>query len=343
MVKKKKQTKLDEKYRPRYLKDVLGNKYIIDKLKDMVKSKNIPHLLFAGHAGLGKTTSAFAICNELYGINNKKLNVLELNASDERGIDVIRHKVKEFVKYFNPDNEFINNNTEINFCIVILDEAEALTPQAQKALKRIMEEFAHKARFIIITNTLKDIKDPIQSRCVVMKFKPIKNSEIIKRIDYVCKKENFKLAEDAKKYIIEQSNGDMRRVLNTLELAKVQSLHSDLVTIDFFQKTMVSNKQYKRLLELSLQKKIKEAYSYYINMLKNGIELNDIISQINEIIIDIEKIPNLMKAGIILAGIESIKLLLNGGNSINSGLGYIAELSVISTKYKPNKNKGGKK
>ncbi|HDJ96743.1 MAG TPA: AAA family ATPase, partial [Candidatus Aenigmarchaeota archaeon] len=145
-----------EKYRPKTFDDIINQEHVVKRLKAFVKEKNIPHMLFAGPAGTGKTTSALVLARELYG-NAWRQNVYELNASDARGIDVIRSQVKEFAR--------MKAIGEVPFKIIILDEADNMTPDAQQALRRIMEDYTNVTRFILLCNYSSKIIDPIQSRC----------------------------------------------------------------------------------------------------------------------------------------------------------------------------------
>lgn len=185
-----------EKYRPRELNEVINQKHVIERLKAFVKEKNIPHMLFAGPAGCGKTTAAFAIAHELYG-ESWRQNILSLNASDERGIDVIRGKVKDFAR-----TRAIGN---VPFRLIFLDESDALTPEAQQALRRTMEAFSSISRFILAANFSSRIIDPIQSRCAVFRFSVLKDSDAKEYVERIIKGEKLKVDESAIDAIIKLS------------------------------------------------------------------------------------------------------------------------------------------
>lgn len=201
-----------EKYRPAVLDDVIGQTAIIAKLKDFVKARNFPSMIFAGPAGVGKTTSAIAMAKELYG---KRINesFLELNASDSRGIEIVRGKVKEFARTLSMDTNTVK--------IVFLDEADALTPEAQHALRRTMEKYSAGTRFILSANYSSKIIDPIQSRCVVLRFKPLKEEEMINYVKRVVKKEGLEISDKAVEALLYVSEGDLRKLTNTLQSAAV--------------------------------------------------------------------------------------------------------------------------
>ena len=174
-----------EKYRPEKLGDIVGQKDVIGSLEALLKKPNqMPHLMFSGSAGLGKTTTGLCIAKQVLG-KSWKDSTLELNASDERGIDMVRERVKKF-------SRFAGLDTEIPFKIIILDEADEMTSGAQTALRRIIEDTARYCRFIIIANNISKIIDPIQSRCAVFKFTAVPKEDSIARLEYIAKSEKIK-------------------------------------------------------------------------------------------------------------------------------------------------------
>ena len=199
-----------EKYRPRRLDDVVNQKGIIKRLKQFIKDESMPHLIFAGPAGTGKTTSALAMVRELYG---RKMAVnttfLELNASDARGIDVIRTYIKDFAKAKPP--------SDIPFKILILDEADNMTAPAQQALRRTMEKYTRNCRMILICNYSNKIIPPIQSRCVVFRFSSLSNEDIKTRLKFVANKEGITVSSDGLNALVDVSKGDCRRAINYLQ------------------------------------------------------------------------------------------------------------------------------
>jgi len=199
-----------EKYRPRTLDDVVNQRGIIKRLKQFLKGKSMPHLIFAGPAGTGKTTSALAMVRELYG-SQMAVNetFLELNASDARGIDVIRTYIKDFAKARPPAN--------IPFKILILDEADNMTSAAQQALRRTMEKYTQNCRMILICNYSNKIIPPIQSRCVVFRFSSLSNDDIKKRIKKIAQREGLDLSGDGANALLDVARGDLRRAINYLQ------------------------------------------------------------------------------------------------------------------------------
>lgn len=201
-----------EKYRPAKLDDIIGQTAIVDRLRAFVKEKSFPSMIFSGPAGVGKTTSAVAMAKELYG-DSINMAFLELNASDQRGIEIIRGKVKEFAKTIPLATGLVK--------IIFLDEADALTSEAQHALRRTMEKYSATTRFILSANYASKIIEPIQSRCVVLRFKPLKEDEMRKYIERIVAGEGLAIDEKGIESLIYVSEGDLRKITNTLHGAAI--------------------------------------------------------------------------------------------------------------------------
>lgn len=197
-----------ERYRPKTLSDVLGQAPAVERLKGYVKQKNLPHLLFAGPAGTGKTTCALALAREFFG-DAYGQSFLELNSSDERGIDVVRGKIKDFARTL--------SLAEVPFKLIFLDESDALTQDAQQALRRTMEQYSKNVRFILSANYSSRIIEPIQSRCAVFRFSPLNDEEIASLVQKVAKSEGLQLDAAAVKAVVSVSEGDARKSLNVLQ------------------------------------------------------------------------------------------------------------------------------
>jgi len=202
-----------EKYRPQDFEEIVGQVDIITKLEAFIKQKSMPHCMFAGPAGTGKTTSALVMAKKLYG-QSWKSNFMETNASDERGIDVVRNKIKEFARV---------KPLGADFKIIFLDECDALTPQAQQALRRTMEKFTSTTRFILSCNYSSKIIAPIQSRCAVFRFRPVNADDLTKRIKVIVSKEKLSMEKDGMEALLEVARGDIRSAVNLLQSVAITS------------------------------------------------------------------------------------------------------------------------
>jgi len=200
-----------EKYRPRSLVDMVNQEHVVSRLRSMLKCKDIPHLLFAGPPGTGKTAAILAFARDLYGEEKYRESCLELNASDSRGIDVIRTDVKNFARTLSLG--------DVPFKILILDEADSMTSEAQHALRRTMERFARTCRFCLICNYSGRIIQPIQSRCALFRFTPLIRDDMAGRLLYIAEKEGLEVEDGGIEAILEIAGGDMRGAINTLQTA----------------------------------------------------------------------------------------------------------------------------
>jgi replication factor C small subunit len=203
-----------EKYRPVRLADIVGQEEIVERLQSYVKSGSMPHLLFTGNAGVGKTTAAIALAREFFG-ETWHMNFRELNASDERGIDVVRNQIKQFAR--------ISPLGGASFKILFLDEADALTSDAQAALRRTMENYAMTCRFILSCNYSSKIIDPIQSRCAIYRFGSLSSEAVKEEIRRISRHEGLQVSSQAEEAIVYVAQGDMRRAINALQGAAILS------------------------------------------------------------------------------------------------------------------------
>ncbi|MFT4343164.1 MAG: replication factor C small subunit [Candidatus Woesearchaeota archaeon] len=282
-----------EKYRPATFTEMVGQEDIIPRVKAFVESKNMPHLLFSGPAGVGKTTLALIIARELFG-DTWKQNVLELNASDERGIDVVRVKVKDFAR--------TRAIGDAPFKIIYLDECDALTKEAQQALRRTMENYTQTCRFVLSCNYSSKIIDPIQSRCAVFRFKPIPKEHMNKIIDTIATKENITVTPDAKNALYIVSQGDCRKAENILQSCAILKKEIDEGTI-YEMASQARPEEIKKVLESALKGEFIPARKKLLDvMLQYGLSGIDVIKQIqqeiwNLDISDREKINLIDKCG----------------------------------------------
>ena len=261
-----------EKYRPRRLIDIINQNEIVDRLKHFAKTKSMPHLIFAGPPGTGKTTAALALAYDLFGENYRQ-NVLELNASDARGIDVVRTRVKGFAR--------ASGYGEVPFKLMILDEADNMTADAQQALRRTMEKYTRNTRFILDCNYSSKIIEPIQSRTVVFRFTPLSNEDITERLEYIAKKEGVDLTAEGLSAILYVAGGDMRKAINILQAA---SAFSGSVDEDVVYKVTgkARPQEIEEMINLALKGKFIESREKLRELLiKYGLSGVDVIRQIH--------------------------------------------------------------
>ena len=214
-----------ERYRPSTVSEIKGQQAVVARLTAYSSKKTFPHLLFAGPPGTGKTTAALALTRDVFGTDFRR-NILEMNASDERKLESIRTKVKQFAR--------TAPSPGTTFKVIFLDEADALTPDAQGALRRIMEQNSETCRFILSCNYSSKIIEPIQSRCAVFRFRPLDKEQILERISVVANNEGIKIENQAADAIAKVSLGDLRKAITSLQVAA--SLDSN-VTRDLVYET----------------------------------------------------------------------------------------------------------
>jgi len=258
-----------EKYRPKKLHDIVGQEQIVGRLEAYVKARSMPHLLFAGSAGVGKTTAAMAIAREMFG--DITHDFLELNASDERGIDVVRSKIKDFARTMPLFGDFK---------IIFLDESDSLTSEAQNALRRTMEQYTGTCRFILSCNYSSKIIEPIQSRCAVFRFTRLTRESVKKYLEKILKAEGVKHDEAGLEAILYVSEGDMRRAINILQsAAALGAVNEDHV---YSITTRARPEDIKTLLTLALSGKFLDARNLLDKlMLSVGLSGEDILLQMN--------------------------------------------------------------
>ncbi|MBI4174418.1 MAG: replication factor C small subunit [Candidatus Aenigmarchaeota archaeon] len=282
-----------EKHRPRDFSELAGQEQITKRLAEFAKIKSLPHMMFSGPAGCGKTTAALIMARLLFG-DAWKHNFLDLNASDERGIDVIRSKVKEFAR--------TKSLGAAPFKLIFLDEADALTNEAQNALRRTMENYTNTARFIISCNYSSKIIEPIQSRCAVFRFKPLNAERIENRLSNIATKENLKINKNALEAAAELAEGDMRKAVNILQAAATTK--TEISEDDIFEiASRAKPKEIGVMLANAAKGDFKSARENLKRLvIEQGLSGRDIISGIHRQVFDLDvperaKIAMLEKVG----------------------------------------------
>ena len=261
-----------EKYRPQTLDDMTNQTEIVSRLKMFVQEKNLPHLLFVGPAGVGKTTSILALARDLYGQGYRNFT-LELNASDERGIDVIREKVKNFART-------AAIASPVSFKILIMDEADSLTSAAQHALRRTMEIYTRTCRFCLIGNYSENIIDPIQSRCSIFRFSPLDEKDMKAYIMNIVKREQIDIIEEGLDAVYQASGGDLRKATNLLQAAAATKDVIDDVSI-YEVLGKVSPERVRAMIQRSLKGDFLEAREILRELLiDQGLAPDDIIRMV---------------------------------------------------------------
>ncbi len=267
-----------EKYRPRRLSEIIGQKNIVERLSAYARTKSMPHMLFAGPAGSGKTTAAIALARELYG-DQWRDSLIELNASDERGIDVVRGKVKDFAR--------AAPIGELRFKIIFLDEADSLTSDAQAALRRTMERYTQTCRFILSCNYSSKIIPPIQSRCAVFRFRPLGEAEVKTYLGRIASAEGLDITGDGMSAICELAAGDLRKATNVLQVSA--SLGSRVDQDVVFESTeSIKPSEVKDLLTTALSGNFTGARSKLDELIvKHGLSGEDIVQSIHRTVFDL--------------------------------------------------------
>jgi len=261
-----------EKYRPKSLEAIVDQKEIVDRLKSFVKARNVPHCILAGPPGTGKTTAALCLSRDLYGDAYRE-HTMELNASDERGIDVVRETVKTFAR--------VKSIGEIPFKIMILDEADNMTSDAQQALRRTMERYTGTCRFIMCANYSGKIIEPIQSRCAPFRFSYLPRKEQDAYLNQIAEKEKIKLTVDGLDAIFEVCGGDLRKAINTLQAATSLEKPVDAKVV-YSIAGKASPADVQKMLKTAMDGNFIESRKQLRDMIqKYGVAGSDIIRQIH--------------------------------------------------------------
>ncbi|KAK3345597.1 P-loop containing nucleoside triphosphate hydrolase protein [Neurospora tetraspora] len=331
-----------EKYRPVSLADVSGHQDILATINKFVDSNRLPHLLLYGPPGTGKTSTILALARRIYGAANMRQMVLELNASDDRGIDVVREQIKTFAstKQIFTLGSSASRSGLAGFKLIILDEADAMTSTAQMALRRIMEKYTANTRFCIIANYSHKLSPALLSRCTRFRFSPLKEKDIRVLVDKVIEEENVKIMPDATDALVRLSKGDMRRALNVLQACHASSTPLQpkdgpkVAEKDVVRETITIQTIYncvaapppdaiKKILSTLLSTSDVTTCLSTINTLKvaQGLALADIITALSEEIVKLEVKPQVM--------ITWLDALANIEHRVASGAGEMIQTGAV--------------
>lgn len=313
-----------EKYRPAKFDEIINQKHIVERVEAFVKAGNIPHMIFSGPPGCGKTTLSLVIAKELYG-ESWKQNVLQLNASDERRIEDVRTQVKEFAR--------TKPIGDVPFKIIIMDEADAMTSDAQQALRRIMEDFSSITRFIFTANYSNKIIEPLQSRAAIFRFKALEDKYVLEFIERIEKNEKLKITKSGKEAIVRICEGDLRKVANILQVAA--SIKKEIDEDDIYEAASLARpKEVKEMLDLAVSGKFLEAKKILEDLIiKRGLSGSDLVSEIHRQIISLNlsdeaKVILLEKCG------EIDYRISEGANELIQLTSLLASVASFSSKKK---------
>jgi len=271
-----------EKYRPKTVEDVAHQEEVVTVLQNTIKGNDFPNLLFYGPPGTGKTSTILACCRQLFGPDIYKDRVLELNASDERGIQVIREKVKKFAG-FSVSNKKPDGNPCPPFKIIILDEADSMTHSAQSALRRTMEKQTKTTRFCLICNYVSRIIEPITSRCAKFRFKPLSVDSIKERLEMVTKAESIDIEDSAVDEVISASEGDMRKAITYLQ-STFRLKREDKITVqDIVEMAgVVPTEKIDNLINVCYSGSFEKVDTFIKNMIRSGFSATQIVLQLHD-------------------------------------------------------------
>jgi len=315
-----------EKYRPQNIDEVMYQHEVKRMLKDTLKTNNLPHLLFYGPPGTGKTSTILAIAKELFGPKIYKQRVIELNASDERGINVVRNKIGRLAKLaigsVDPDYPCPP------YRIIILDEADAMTTEAQSALRKTMEDYSKITRFCFICNYINQIINPITSRCVKFRFKPLDNISMFEKIKTISTNENIDISDECLEKIIEISEGDMRKCITFLQnLTYVIKLSGKILVDDIYEMSNNLPNKYIRLIDkyciMSKDNDIATTIRLAKKINRKGYPIHNTTKRLQKHIIDHDMIEEKHKAMICLKMADVERKLTMGADE------YIQILNIL--------------
>lgn len=319
-----------ERFRPQSLDEIISHKYIIETFKQYINKKRVPHLLLYGPPGIGKTTAVLAFAHELYK-ENYPFMVLNINASEERGIEVVRNKIKDFIV---AKGVYLKKKS-CTFKLVVLDEADAITADAQAMLRNVIEKYTSNVRFCLICNYIKKINPSIQSRCTLFKFSPLSRASISIKVKTICDKLKIKILPDGIDILTKLSNGDLRKVINILQIVNMLGIKH--VTEETVTKLMgyPRIKDIEEIFDIIVKNDIETTCSKINNIIYTyGFSVADIITEISDLIINkfINKKINLtnLQFNELIGNLKNIEMNLSVcPNEHIQLLGVISTLNIL--------------
>lgn len=310
-----------EKYRPQTFEEIMGNEETTTRLSIFAKKGNVPNIIIAGPPGVGKTTTILCLAKILLGSAFKEA-VLELNASNDRGIDVVRNKIKMFAqqKVTLPPGRHK---------IIILDEVDSMTEGAQQALRRTMEIYSNTTRFALACNYSEKIIEPIQSRCAILRYTKLSDAQVLARVIQICQKENVNYTEDGLEAIVFTAQGDMRQALNNL-----QSTHNGFDIVKSENVFKVCDEPHPMLIKEMLKScsvgDIRKAYKVMEHFWNLGYAAEDIIKNIFKVCKNLDIEEPLKLAFIKEIGITH-KRIVEGLTTLVQMSGLLSRLCIASS------------
>ncbi|KAG2663367.1 hypothetical protein I3760_16G025700 [Carya illinoinensis] len=313
-----------EKYRPKQVKDVAHQEEVVRVLTNTLQTSNCPHMLFYGPPGTGKTTTALAIAHQLFGPELYKSRVLELNASDDRGINVVRTKIKDFAAVAVGSGQRQGGYPCPPFKIIILDEADSMTEDAQNALRRTMETYSKVTRFFFICNYISRIIEPLASRCAKFRFKPLSEEIMSSRILHICKEERLNLDAEALSTLSSISQGDLRRAITYLQSA-VRLFGSSISSKDLISVSGVIPQEIVKAFLVTCKSGNFDVANKEVNdIIAEGYPVSQMLYQLLEVVVEADDVSDEQKARICKKLAEADKCLVDGADE------YLQLLDVAS-------------
>lgn len=324
-----------EKYRPKTLDEVTAQDHAVTVLKKTLQSANLSHMLFYGPPGTGKTSTILALTKELFGPELTKTRVLELNASDERGISIVREKIKNFARLTvsKPSKRDLENYPCPPYKIIILDEADSMTADAQSALRRTMETYSNVTRFCLICNYVTRIIDPLASRCAKFRFKPLDTSNALERLQYVAKQEDVKYEEGTLGRILTISAGDLRKAITLLQSGSklVDYTGNDQIAIKQIEELagVVPTTVVEEMVKHINSKDLNQLIAFTNDFIKSGWSGVSIVDQLHDYYITNENCDTDFKNKLSLILFDTDSKLTNGTNEHMQLLNLLVKISQL--------------